>query len=147
MLQNLAVAERAKPRTLKGRWFRSHPRSKAINRIRAQGEALPRHARLRCLGSTVRFFFQGTGTVHAILNRMAKPGPDGETAKSKTPREPIPRSLQVAVFRRDSWLCRWCGMPVIFSPAMRYLEMAMREWGWTEPLAYFHDTWTRYHAP
>jgi len=30
--------------------------------------------------------------------------------------------IQVQVFRLDGWICRWCGRPVIFAPAMKYLQ-------------------------
>jgi 5-methylcytosine-specific restriction endonuclease McrA len=65
----------------------------------------------------------------------------------KTARPAIPKGLQVAVYRRDRWLCHWCGRPVIFAPAMRYLEHFVRSTGVTEPLAYHHAHWTRRDAP
>ena len=62
-------------------------------------------------------------------------------------RKSISKALQVEVFRRDRWLCHWCGRPVIFAPTMRYLEHFARSSGFTEPLAYHHGHWTRRDAP
>lgn len=62
-------------------------------------------------------------------------------------RSPISKDLQVQVFRRDGWICRWCGRPVIFVPAMRYLELLVRQAGFGGPLAYHDAHWTRRNAP
>ena len=51
-------------------------------------------------------------------------------------RTAIPKRLQVAVFRRDGWLCCWCKRPVIFAPVMRFLEREIRVAGKVDPLAY-----------
>lgn len=51
------------------------------------------------------------------------------------------------VFRRDGWLCRWCGRPVIFDPTMKYLERLVRDSGYTGRLAYFNLNWRREAAP
>jgi 5-methylcytosine-specific restriction endonuclease McrA len=53
----------------------------------------------------------------------------------------------VSIFRRDGWLCRWCAKPVIFAPAMKFLELEVRASGATEPLAFYHAHWTRATAP
>lgn len=63
----------------------------------------------------------------------------------------IPRrashSVQVQVFRRDRWLCRWCGSPVIFAPVMRHLaELIKRERCVATP-AYYNRNWRRSDAP
>jgi len=34
----------------------------------------------------------------------------------------IPRSLQVAIFHRDHWHCRYCLEPVFFNPTLKLLE-------------------------
>ncbi len=62
-------------------------------------------------------------------------------------RAPISKALQVKVFRRDGWICRWCGRPVIFAPAMKYLERFARQAGFSGPLAYYDAHWTRRGAP
>ena len=62
-------------------------------------------------------------------------------------RTAIPKRLQVAVFRRDGWLCCWCKRPVIFAPVMRFLEREIRVAGKADPLAYHHAHWTRHGAP
>ena len=51
------------------------------------------------------------------------------------------------VFRRDRWLCRWCGCPVIFPPAMKYLERHARGRGYTGPLAWSSFNWRREASP
>ena len=51
------------------------------------------------------------------------------------------------VFRRDGWICRWCGRPVVFAPAMKYLQRFVRDSGIAEPIAYHDGHWTRRNAP
>lgn len=63
------------------------------------------------------------------------------------PRPPIPKRTQVHVFRHDHWLCRCCLRPVIFAPAMKFLEQLLRARGVEAPLAYFHPNWRRDAAP
>src|ERR1035437_11076434 len=63
------------------------------------------------------------------------------------PRPPIPKAIQLSIFRDNKWLCHWCDRPVIFAPAMRLLEREMRNTGRTEPLAYFNKNGTRAGAP
>jgi hypothetical protein len=55
--------------------------------------------------------------------------------------------ILAGIFRRDGWLCRWCGKPVIFGPAMKSLEREIRKAGMATPLAYYHARWTRDGAP
>jgi 5-methylcytosine-specific restriction endonuclease McrA len=59
----------------------------------------------------------------------------------------IPRKLQIEIYRRDGWLCHWCGRPVIFGPAMKFLERFARDSGFSGQLAYYHAHWTRRDAP
>lgn len=63
------------------------------------------------------------------------------------PRGAIFKDLAVKIFRRDGWICHWCGAPVIFAPAMKYLERLARAAGITEPLAYYNPNWRRDLAP
>lgn len=58
-----------------------------------------------------------------------------------------PKSLQVQIFRRDRWICRWCGRPVIFAPAMRHLAEFAKDEGFDGPLAYYNRNWRRSDAP
>src|ERR1700722_8459848 len=62
-------------------------------------------------------------------------------------RRAMPKELQVFIFRRDRWLCRWCGRPVIFAPALRFIERWTRQCGFDAPLAYHHERWRRDKAP
>jgi len=62
-------------------------------------------------------------------------------------RKPISKAVQVAVFRRDGWLCCWCKRPVIFAPVMRFLEREIRASGNADRLSYYHAHWTRDGAP
>jgi len=62
-------------------------------------------------------------------------------------RQPLKKDLQVRVFRRDRWLCRWCGRPVIFAPALKYLEQWMKQTGFAGPLAYHDARWRRDQSP
>lgn len=62
-------------------------------------------------------------------------------------RRPIPKELQVAVFRRDGWLCCWCKRPVIFAPVMKLLKRETERAGNGDRLAYYHAHWTRDGAP
>ena len=36
-------------------------------------------------------------------------------------RKPISKSIQATVFLRDNWCCRYCGVEVFFSPALKVL--------------------------
>jgi len=51
------------------------------------------------------------------------------------------KALDLRIYQRDCWLCRWCGDPVIFAPARRLQQLFLRRSGWTEPLAYYHANW------
>jgi 5-methylcytosine-specific restriction endonuclease McrA len=62
-------------------------------------------------------------------------------------RLPLPKALQLRVFRNDRWVCRWCNRPVIFAPVMRLIELEIRKAGNSEPLSYYHAHWTREGAP
>jgi 5-methylcytosine-specific restriction endonuclease McrA len=57
------------------------------------------------------------------------------------------RSIQVQVFRRDRWLCRWCGCPVIFAPTLRCLAALLRQEGFSAAVAYYNRNWRRRDAP
>lgn len=63
------------------------------------------------------------------------------------PRPPLPKELQLRVFRNDRWVCRWCNRPVIFAPVMRLIEREIRKAGIDGPLSYYHAHWTRDGAP
>jgi len=69
------------------------------------------------------------------------------TEKAKRTRGRLTKELQVRVFRRDGWLCRWCGRPVVFAPAMRLVESWLRGHGCASPLAYHDPRWRRDRAP
>lgn len=34
-------------------------------------------------------------------------------------RKVLPKSVQISIFRRDGWLCRWCRKPVVFAPTLQ----------------------------
>lgn len=68
-------------------------------------------------------------------------------ASARRKRGALPKSVQVSIFRRDGWTCRWCGRPVVFAPAMKFLARELRIAGQDEPLAYFHPHWTRDGSP
>jgi 5-methylcytosine-specific restriction endonuclease McrA len=63
------------------------------------------------------------------------------------PRQRIPKAVEVQVFRRDGWLCRWCLRPVIFPPTLKLTEQLVRARGVQTPLAWFHTNWRRDAAP
>lgn len=65
----------------------------------------------------------------------------------KRNRRALSKAAQLAIFRRDGWLCGWCKRPVIFAPVMKLLEMEVRNLGQNGPLAYYHAHWTRNGAP
>lgn len=62
-------------------------------------------------------------------------------------RPPMSKEMQLRVFRRDKWVCRWCNRPVIFAPVMKFLEREIIESGRSEPLSYYHAHWTHDGAP
>jgi 5-methylcytosine-specific restriction endonuclease McrA len=51
------------------------------------------------------------------------------------------------VFTRDRWACRWCTYPVVFAPALKYLQEDVRRRGGNVPLAYYHFDFARLYAP
>lgn len=59
----------------------------------------------------------------------------------------LPKIEQLRIFIRDKWLCQWCGKPVIFGPAMKLIEVELKNAGRAAPLAYYHVHWTRATAP
>jgi len=63
------------------------------------------------------------------------------------PRPPISKQTEIEVFRRDRWLCHSCLRPVIFPPAMKFLEQFVKVKGVAAPLAYYHPNWRRDAAP
>jgi len=66
---------------------------------------------------------------------------------ARTARPNIPLDLQVRVFFRDGWLCRWCYKPTVFAPTFRLLQRLVEDRGYSLPLAYFHPNWRRDAAP
>lgn len=56
-------------------------------------------------------------------------------------RKRFAKCAQIAIFKRDGWLCQWCKRPVIFGPAMKLLAVD------TGGPAYYHAHWTRDTAP
>ena len=63
------------------------------------------------------------------------------------PRPPLSKRLQLSVFQRDKWVCRWCDRPVIFGPVMKLLAREVKSTGRDAPLSYYHAHWTRDGAP
>ncbi len=70
-----------------------------------------------------------------------------EMEDAKRTRQPLSKPLQLAIFRRDGWLCCWCKKPVIFGPVMKVLELEVRNANHAGPLAYYHAHWTRDGSP
>src|SRR6202023_3317624 len=79
---------------------------------------------------------------------MMKHGEESQEMESirKPSRKQIPRKVQISVFRRDRWLCRWCKKPVIFGPAMKYLQHDLTNSGYRD-LAYWSPAFDRCGAP
>jgi len=77
---------------------------------------------------------------------MSGPEPKSNGRKALR-RKALSKELQVHVYRRDRWLCRWCGRPVIFAPAMKYLERYARARGYAGPLAWSSFAWRRDASP
>ena len=67
-------------------------------------------------------------------------------AKSGT-RQPIPKRIQVQVFETDRWLCRWCLRPVVFPPAMRFLQEFVKAHGHSRQVAFYDLHWRRDLSP
>jgi hypothetical protein len=62
-------------------------------------------------------------------------------------RRTLSKASQIAIYRRDGWLCYWCKQPVIFAPTMRLLELELRKSGFEGNIAYYHSGWSRAGAP
>jgi 5-methylcytosine-specific restriction endonuclease McrA len=54
--------------------------------------------------------------------------------------------LKLQVFKRDKWICFYCGRPVVFHPSMRLLQEFVREHGF-DGRGYYHRNWTHAFAP
>lgn len=77
-----------------------------------------------------------------------KPEDDiGTTAGISRVRTKIPLDVQIRVFFRDGWLCRWCHRPTVFSPTFRLMQILVQASGHAAPLAYFHKNWRRDASP
>ncbi len=75
---------------------------------------------------------------------MESSGRDARSESRK--RRSLPKALQLAIFRRDKWLCYWCKRPVIFSPTFKLLQLDVRASGYPN-VAYYHPHGTRRDAP
>lgn len=69
--------------------------------------------------------------------------------KNTPRRAPVAKKMQVRVFRRDKWLCEYCGVPVVFPPAMRLLQVWLRARlkPGEAPPAYWSYAWRRDLSP
>lgn len=65
----------------------------------------------------------------------------------KPSRTPIPFDTQVSVLYEGNWLCHWCGRPVIFAPALKYLGRFVESKGVAGPLAYYDVRYRRDASP
>jgi 5-methylcytosine-specific restriction endonuclease McrA len=54
---------------------------------------------------------------------------------------------QVAVFRRDRWLCHVCRRPVVLHLALKYLQIEARSALGDASIVYWHPNWRRDQAP
>jgi len=70
-----------------------------------------------------------------------------QATSTRGTRKPIPKLVQVQVFEKDRWLCRWCLRPVVFPPAMRLLQHFVSAAGHKRPLAFHHPNWRRDLSP
>ena len=74
-----------------------------------------------------------------------------EPAKTAIPnprsRSPIPITTMVRVFFRDRWLCRRCGRPTIFAPALKYLTLMAKDHGLKAAPAWYDVHFRRDAAP
>lgn len=50
------------------------------------------------------------------------------------------------IFRRDGWLCHLCAKPVVFAPALKYLQEELAGAGFAD-LAYWRYAYSREFAP
>lgn len=82
-----------------------------------------------------------------VLMHMTRSRTIGIVTTKKPSRAPLSYALQVRVFRRDRWICRWCHRPVVFAPALRMLDLLARQRGHHGALAYHHPQWRRDQAP
>ena len=62
-------------------------------------------------------------------------------------RHKIPYECQVHIFFRDKWPCHWCHRHIIFAPAIKYLELFVRDSGYAYPISCYHDNWRRDVSP
>jgi hypothetical protein len=65
---------------------------------------------------------------------------------TKSPRARLSREFQVFLFRRDHWLCHLCKRPVVFAPAMKYLQRELTQAGYSD-LSFWRLAYSRQFAP
>ncbi len=62
-------------------------------------------------------------------------------------RPKIPYDVQVRVFFNDKWLCRWCGRPTVFPPALKYMKQFLEDKGYSRPTAFHSFAYRRDASP
>lgn len=48
-------------------------------------------------------------------------------------RRNIPKDVQLKIWHRDGWLCRYCGEPIFFAPALQQLDQMNPGHGYYHP--------------
>jgi len=72
----------------------------------------------------------------------------GGVLPRRAPQRPnLSRALQIRIFRRDKWLCRYCLYPVVFPPAMKFLQQYVLSRRPSAKLAYWSFAWRRDASP
>lgn len=72
----------------------------------------------------------------------------GDASSDRAQQRPhVKPSVQVRIFRRDQWLCRYCGHPVIFAPAMKFLQRYVKNRRPDANLAYYSFAYRRDGSP
>ena len=66
---------------------------------------------------------------------------------SEAERTHVPRSVQIAVYFRDHWLCFYCHRPTVFPPAFRLLAESIASELPDVPIAIWDGLWRRDKAP
>ena len=54
---------------------------------------------------------------------------------------------KVRIFKRDRWHCSWCGRPVIFALAMKYMQSELKKAGNDRSVAYYDAHWDGQASP
>lgn len=74
-------------------------------------------------------------------------GSAAPTVRKGNARPAVPKDVQVRVYFRDGWLCRYCHRPVVFAPALKTLAKLVADAEYPRAVAYYNLNYRSDLAP